>query len=91
MKDTLRVLLWIMMACFWSCSSEGEDIPEPTPPPTPEVNNYEAIERAALIEFYQATGGDNWTNKTNWCSDEPVNEWYGITRTGDYITEINLD
>lgn len=33
MKDTLRVLLWIMMACFWSCSSGDEEIPEPTPKP----------------------------------------------------------
>ena len=91
MKDTLRVLLWIMMACFWSCSPEDEEIPEPAPTPTPEVDNHEAIERAALIEFYQATGGDNWTNKTNWCSDEPLNEWYGITRTNGYTTGIELD
>ncbi|MBE6230563.1 MAG: redoxin domain-containing protein [Bacteroidales bacterium] len=36
------------------------------------------IEREALIAFYNATGGDNWTNNTNWCSDKPVSEWYGI-------------
>ena len=29
MKDMLHVLLWIMMACFWSCSSEDEDISKP--------------------------------------------------------------
>ena len=40
--------------------------------------DYEAIERAALIEFYKAAGGDNWWNNTNWCSDKPLNEWYGI-------------
>ena len=40
--------------------------------------DYEAIERAALIEFYKAAGGENWVNKTNWCSDKPLNEWYGI-------------
>ena len=36
-------------------------------------------ERKALIAFYNATGGDNWTNNENWCSDKPVGEWYGIT------------
>ena len=36
-------------------------------------------EREALIAFYKATGGDNWTNNTNWCSDKPVNEWFGVT------------
>ena len=35
-------------------------------------------ERKALIEFYKATGGDNWINNTNWCSDKPIDEWYGI-------------
>ncbi|MBE6287577.1 MAG: hypothetical protein E7099_05250 [Mediterranea massiliensis] len=37
-----------------------------------------AKERAALIELYNAAGGDNWTNNTNWCSDKPVGEWYGV-------------
>ncbi|WP_276863371.1 BACON domain-containing carbohydrate-binding protein [Mediterranea massiliensis] len=47
-------------------------------------------EREALIAFYQAAGGDKWVRKDNWCSDKPVNEWYGINvnSTGhvDYIT-----
>lgn len=37
------------------------------------------LEREALIALYKATNGDNWTNNTNWCSDKPVSEWYGIT------------
>ena len=45
----------------------------------------EAIERAALIEFYKATGGDNWTNNENWCSDKPLNEWYGVVTHKDGI------
>ena len=36
-------------------------------------------ERAALVALYNATGGDNWANKANWCSDRPVSEWYGVT------------
>ena len=40
--------------------------------------DYEAIERAALIEFYKATNGDNWVNNDNWCSDKPLNQWEGI-------------
>lgn len=35
-------------------------------------------ERDALIALYNATDGDHWTNNTNWCSDKPLNEWYGI-------------
>ena len=40
--------------------------------------DFEAIERAALIDLYNAAQGDNWTNNTNWCSDKPVSEWYGV-------------
>ena len=36
-------------------------------------------ERAALVSFYKALNGDKWYIKTNWLSDKPVGEWYGIT------------
>ena len=36
-------------------------------------------ERDALIAFYNATDGDNWSNNENWCSDKPVSQWHGIT------------
>ena len=35
-------------------------------------------DRAALVTLYNATGEDNWTNKTNWLSDKPLGEWYGV-------------
>ncbi len=37
-------------------------------------------DRAALVALYNATGGANWTNNTNWLSTEALSEWYG-TRT----------
>ena len=37
------------------------------------------LEREALIAFYNATNGENWTDNTNWCSDKPVAEWFGVT------------
>ena len=36
-------------------------------------------DRAALVAFYNATDGPNWTNNTNWLSDETLSEWYGVT------------
>ena len=39
-------------------------------------------ERAALMDLYISTGGDNWLRNDNWCSDKPVSEWYGITHNG---------
>jgi len=37
-----------------------------------------AADRAALAAFHQSAGGGNWVNRTNWLSDAPVAEWYGI-------------
>ena len=43
---------------------------------TPEQSLARA--RQALIDFYHATNGDRWTVNTNWCSDKPIKEWYGV-------------
>ena len=43
----------------------------------------EARVRKALIEFYQAMGGDQWERNDNWCSDKPIWEWYGVNRCLD--------
>lgn len=36
-------------------------------------------DRDALIALYRATDGPNWTNKENWLSNRPLDEWYGVT------------
>ena len=36
-------------------------------------------ERDALMALYNATDGPNWKNNTNWGTDTPVSEWYGVT------------
>lgn len=48
-------------------------------------------EREILIDFYKATGGDNWTKNDNWCSDKPVGEWHGVTTNqSGYVTYLYL-
>ena len=42
-------------------------------------------DRDVLIALYDATNGDNWTNNTNWCTNAPLSEWYGVTL--DYSQE----
>jgi len=48
------------------------------------------IERDALIALFNATDGPNWTNNTNWNTDTPVSDWYGITVFNNHVIEINL-
>ena len=38
-----------------------------------------AMERAALVDLYNATDGDNWGTNTNWCTTYPVDKWIGVT------------
>lgn len=52
--------------------------PDPTPSPTPVPPPGER-DRAALIAFYQATNGDNWKLNRRWLSDEPLDQWQGVT------------
>ena len=35
-------------------------------------------DREALTALYNALDGANWTDRTNWLSDEPMEEWYGV-------------
>lgn len=56
---------------------------------TPEQSLASA--REALIELYNATDGPNWKNNENWCSDKPLDEWYGIeTRGYPYVYFLML-
>lgn len=51
-----------------------------------------ATEKQVLIDFYKSLDGDNWTNNSNWCSDRPVGEWYGVSVDNDgYVIGVNLD
>ena len=56
-----------------------------------EYQDQIALEREALVSFYNSLDGSSWTNNTNWCSGAPVGEWYGVTTDGDgFVTNINL-
>ncbi len=48
------------------------------------------IERAALVALYNATGGDNWERNDNWCSDKPLDEWYGVFTEKGRVNRIDL-
>jgi hypothetical protein len=43
----------------------------------------------ALVALYQSTNGASWTNKTNWLSGD-VDTWFGVTKTGQNITGVQL-
>ena len=49
-------------------------------------------DRAALIAFYNATNGPNWSNNQHWSSDSPLNDWYGVSADEqDRVTALDLN
>ena len=51
-----------------------------------------SADRTALEALYAATDGENWTDGTNWLTDAPLGEWYGVTTGGaGRVTRLELD
>ena len=66
---------------LWSNQLSGTIPPEVAP----------AQDRAALRVLYNATGGANWTDNTNWLSNERLSEWHGVsTDAQGRIEELRL-
>ena len=62
-----------------------------TPTPAPTATQTPAMDRAALVTLYEAMDGVNWKNNTNWLSEAPLGEWYGvITGLSGRVTELDL-
>ncbi len=62
----------------WSATATGT--------PTQSSND-----RDVLVALYNATDGANWTDNTNWLSDEPLGDWYGVTTdAGGRVTALDL-
>ena len=49
-----------------------------------------AADRAALEALYEATGGADWADSTNWKTDAPLSQWYGVG-TGDRGRVMELE
>ena len=55
-----------------------------------EITTVENPERAALVALYEATNGSNWVDDTNWLTDAPLGEWYGV-HTDHFGRVVRLD
>lgn len=60
--------------------------------PSLEGTGRECVDpRELLAAFYDATGGSGWTEDSNWNSDAPLDEWFGIeTDEEGQVTSIEL-
>jgi len=44
----------------------------------------------ALCDLYNSTGGDQWTDNTNWLSTQPVDDWCGVSVSNGHVTNLSL-
>ena len=74
---------FLIFVGVFGTTSETTSLPPPPPP--------ENLDKAALVALYNATNGANWKTNTNWLSNRPLNEWYGVTTdSNDRVTQLVL-
>ena len=48
-------------------------------------------DKRALVALYEATDGENWVYNSNWASDRPLDDWYGVnTNSSGRVTSVYL-
>ena len=78
--------IWSDGATMWAADSQDAKIysylmPQAVSP-----------DRASLVALYNATGGANWTNNTNWLTTAPIGQWHGVTTDGNgRVTNLDLN
>ena len=49
------------------------------------------LDRAVLVELYNATNGSNWYRKANWLSNDSISTWHGVETDGaGRVTHLSL-
>ena len=48
-------------------------------------------QRAALMQLFEATNGQEWTRSDSWNTSAPVREWFGVSCDDDgHVIRLNL-
>jgi hypothetical protein len=50
-----------------------------------------AADCLALVSFYYATDGPNWTNQANWLLSTTVEDWYGVSVLNQRVVGLDLE
>ena len=76
-RGSPRILLTVAFLCAW--------------PGGVGAQGSVAGDRASLASLYDATGGSDWEFSTNWLTEAPLRDWYGIeTDATGRVTVVSL-
>jgi hypothetical protein len=56
---------------------------EPSPSDPAQTDDCADNDRENLESFYETTDGDNWHENTDWNSEEPLDQWFGVETDED--------
>ena len=73
---------------FLSCEPDEPELLRPVAETA--AAHFAEADRAALVELYRATGGDDWRNNDGWLTDDSIGTWYGVTVEDDGVTKLDL-
>ena len=80
----------LLVACADDLPTEPDGVPASvTAAATVEVA-LPLTDREVLEVFFAATGGEAWTDNTNWLTDEPLSEWYGVRLRYERVHGLSL-
>ena len=68
----------LLAVAFWAALAAGAE------------GQSAAADRAALEALYDAAGGANWTDNTNWRTDAPLSEWFGVFADAGRVMSLSL-
>ena len=75
-------LATVLVACEAGGDAQIDEAPDTdsarAPVPARDTSSPQG-DRDALAALYNATNGPNWADNTNWLTDAPLDEWYGVT------------
>ncbi len=81
------VSLPVLVAGVLSCEPDEPELLRPGPEPAAQLVE---VDRAALVEFYHATGGDDWKKNDGWLTDDSIGTWYGVTVRDGRVIHLSL-
>ena len=89
-KTAVLLVILTLVAALSSCRPNAAPADE-IPPGQARSSACAQREQAALIALYNATGGPDWHDNSNWLSPKPFSTWFGVsTASNGCVTRLDL-
>ena len=89
-KTAVLLAILTLVTALSSCRRNAAPADE-IPPGQARSSTCAQREQAALIALYNATGGPDWHDNSNWLSPKPFSTWFGVTTASNgCVTRLDL-